>query len=110
METTQRPALNEAMNRLWAQFLPQIEERVATLETAAADLIDGTITVAQCEQASSAAHNLAGVLGTFGLAEGTTLAREAEAFYCIGPPIESTVNARMVEVAIRLRRLIATRK
>lgn len=110
MEMTQRRELDEAMNRLWAHYLPQIEERVATLELAAASLTDGTLTVAQCELASAAAHNLAGVLGTFGLAEGTTLAREAEAFYCIGPPIEPTVNARLVEVAVRLRALIASRK
>jgi HPt (histidine-containing phosphotransfer) domain-containing protein len=110
MEMAQQSALHEAMNRLWAQYLPQIEERVATLEAAGRSLMDGTLTAEQSERASAAAHNLAGVLGTFGLAEGTTLAREAEAFYCIGPPIEPTVNARMVEVAVRLRALIATRK
>ena len=97
------------MNRLWLHYLPRIEERVSTLQAAAAALADGTLTAAQCEQASSAAHNLAGVLGTFGLAEGTILAREAEAFYCIGPPIDSSVNSRLTEVAMQLRVLIADR-
>lgn len=110
METSDRSALNDAMNRLWHHYLPQIEERVNTLHIAAIALADGALTAVQCEQASSAAHNLAGVLGTFGLAEGTILAREAEAFYCIGPPVDySSVNGRLAEVVTQLRAMIASR-
>ena len=36
MDRARRTAgLNEALDRLWKQFLPQIEERVAALESAA---------------------------------------------------------------------------
>ena len=38
MGESPEPALVEAMNRLWVKFLPQLEERVATLEAAAAAL------------------------------------------------------------------------
>ena len=38
----------------------------------------GTLTHAEQQQAAADAHKLAGVLGTFGLNEGTELAREAE--------------------------------
>ena len=46
--------------------------------------LEGSLTAEQREQASSAAHKLAGVLGTFGLDEGTNLAREAEILYSSG--------------------------
>ena len=60
---------------MWAQFLPQIQERVAVLETAAEAFAAGRLSK-QHEAAKTAAHKLAGVLGTFGLTQGTVLARE----------------------------------
>lgn len=102
-------ALHAAMNRLWEFYLPQIRERVEALRSAAASLAEGSLTGEQCKNATAAAHNLAGVLGTFGLAEGTTLAREAEAFYGVGLPVAGTGNARLAEVAARLSELIANR-
>ena len=102
-------ALAEAMSRLWAQFLPQIEERVSTLESAAAALAEGSLTTTQCEEASSDAHKLAGVLGTFGLDRGTELAREAEQLYSSGQLSSSVSNGRPAELASQLRGIVATR-
>jgi HPt (histidine-containing phosphotransfer) domain-containing protein len=68
----------EALARLWTKFLPDIEQRVATLEVAAQALAAGALTNEQCESAQAAAHKLAGTLGTFGLHRGTDLARQAE--------------------------------
>ena len=110
MGNTTEPAFADALNRLWVKFLPQMEERVSALETAAAALAAGTLTQEEQNQASSEAHKLAGVLGTFGLHEGTTLAREAEEAY------KSTVRAgqapanRLVEIAGRLRAMLASRQ
>jgi len=36
MNATENIALHEALSRMWAKFLPEMEERVAILETAAA--------------------------------------------------------------------------
>ncbi len=102
-------ALAEAMNRLWSQFLPQIEERVSTLEDAAAALAEGSLTASQCEEAGSAAHKLAGVLGTFGLDQGTELAREAEQLYSSGPSAPSLLNGRPAALASELRVILAKR-
>lgn len=110
MALADQNSLDEAMNRLWAQFLPQIEQRVATLERAAAAIADGSLTAAQCEQASAAAHKLAGVLGTFGLAGGTLLARQAEAAYSSGCPVDPSVKERLAEAASQLRSMVAARK
>ncbi|MGB7547995.1 MAG: Hpt domain-containing protein [Terracidiphilus sp.] len=110
MEPAEHASLAEAMNRLWAQFLPQMEERVATLEAAAAALAERTLTAAWREQATSAAHKLAGVLGTFGLVEGTLLAREAEGFYSGAPAGDAAADGRPGEIASQLRAMLAARK
>jgi len=103
-------ALAEAMNRLWAQFRPQIEERIAILESAAVALSQGALSAAQCEEACAAAHNLAGVLGTFGLEEGTVRAREAEAFYANGHALAVPRTGQPTAIAADLRAILSTRK
>lgn len=110
MSNATEPAITDALNRLWAKFLPQIEARVATLETAASALAAGTLTEELQERASAEAHKLAGVLGTFGLHEGTLFAREAEEAYkgSFEPGQNST--DRLTELAARLRALVAGRQ
>ena len=102
------PELNEALDRLWKQFLPQIEERVTLLELAARALAGGELTDESRDAANAAAHKLAGVLGTFGLTRGTVLAREAELLYSgDSDPAEA---AHLTEIAAQLRAMIAARK
>jgi hypothetical protein len=101
--------LAEAINRLWAKHLPQMEERVGTLQKAAESLTNRTLTANDQELASADAHKLAGVLGTFGLKEGTELAREAERLYggsLDGDPIAAS---RLRAIAEQLRSMIANR-
>ncbi len=63
---------------LWKQYLPQIADRVGVLERACAALATGRLSEEERKAASGAAHKLAGVLGTFGRARGTEVAREVE--------------------------------
>ncbi len=110
MEPAGQPSLAEAMDRLWAQFRPQLEERVATLESAAAALAQGRLVPTQREHASAVAHKLAGVLGTFGLDEGTRLARETELAYSGDRHEDFAAAARLSEIASQLRAMLAGRK
>ena len=110
MEAAGQPSLAEAMDRLWAQFRPQLEERVSTLESAAAALAQGTLVPTQREHASSVAHKLAGVLGTFGLDEGTSLARETELAYSGDHHADFAAAARLSQIASQLRAMLAGRK
>jgi HPt (histidine-containing phosphotransfer) domain-containing protein len=103
-------ALHEAMNRLWVQFLPQIQERVSILEKAAAALAAGNLSPELCSEASSAAHKLAGVLGTFGLDQGTILAREAEALYASQAGAEAIGNDHPAALAAQLRSILSARE
>jgi HPt (histidine-containing phosphotransfer) domain-containing protein len=110
METNQQSAVAAAMKRLWVQFLPQLEERVRVLESAAAAVAEGSLTVEQREEASSAAHKLAGVLGTFGLDEGTNLAREAESFYSSGTEADRRAFERLAQIPLQLQAMFSARR
>ncbi|MGH9604137.1 MAG: Hpt domain-containing protein [Terracidiphilus sp.] len=103
-------ALGDALDRLWTRFLPEIEQRVAMLKSSAAAAAVGSLTQAQWEAAHSAAHKLAGVLGTFGLAEGTTLARELEDAYAHDAGIDAACGKRLAALAERLRAIVESRK
>lgn len=106
-EPLTQPDLTAALDRLWRQFLPQIEERVAALEAAGQALAERKLSDEQREAAASAAHKLAGVLGTFGLTKGTVLAREAE-MLCMGDA-DPIAAPQLTEIAVQLRALISGR-
>jgi HPt (histidine-containing phosphotransfer) domain-containing protein len=104
-EPVPQQALNEALDRLWKQFLPQIEERMAAIESAGRALWSGELTDLQRDAAHAAAHKLAGVLGTFGLTKGTILAREAE--FLSSGDADPAAASQLSEIARQLRVLIA---
>jgi len=99
--------LAEAMNRLWEKHLRQMQERVAMLRRAAENLAKGTLSSAEQQQAAAEAHKLAGVLGTFGLKEGTELAREAEALY--ESSLDRTGASRLTAIGDRLHAMMDSR-
>ena len=103
-EHATQPELNAALDRLWKQFLPQMDERVAALEAAGRALSMGRLSEDQREAAKSAAHKLAGVLGTFGLTKGTILAREAEMLYA--GDADPASAGQLNDIATQLRSLI----
>jgi HPt (histidine-containing phosphotransfer) domain-containing protein len=101
-----QPDLTAALDRLWARFLPEIRERVTVIESAVQALAAGSLSVEQKEAAASAAHKLAGVLGTFSLHRGTELARELEVQFTAAPDSAATLFA----LASELRAIIESRK
>jgi HPt (histidine-containing phosphotransfer) domain-containing protein len=101
--------LADALARLWAHFLPEMLERVVILESAAAAATANRLSDELRTAAHSAAHKLAGSLGTFGLDEGTLLAREAEALYCTESQPDPAVAERLALIAARLRNLVENR-
>jgi hypothetical protein len=109
MTDSNPPPLAAALDRLWTQFLPQFEERITVLENSAAALANGTLSAGQREEAHYAAHKLAGVLGTFGLVEGTDLAREAEVVYAGAREIDPGTALRLTQISARLRSLVESR-
>jgi HPt (histidine-containing phosphotransfer) domain-containing protein len=110
MDPIGQPALKEALDRLWVQFLPEMKERVALLEAAAAGFKTNHLSLNQHEAANSAAHKLAGVLGTFGLTKGTVLARELEIMYSRENGPDPALGAQLASIAAELRILVENRK
>lgn len=110
MSETVGSPLTEAMNRLWAKFLPQMQERVLTLQQTAEKAANGTLAVVDQEAAGSDAHKLAGVLGTFGLQKGTELAREAENLYAEELDETLAQSRRLTEIAEQLKTIIDNRQ
>jgi chemotaxis protein histidine kinase CheA len=102
------PDLTAALERLWAKFLPELRERVAILESSAHAVAAGSLTAAQQDEAQSAAHKLAGVLGTFNLERGTELARELELLYEQMP--DPSTAPRLAQRTSELHFLIDHRK
>jgi chemotaxis protein histidine kinase CheA len=103
-------AFAEAINRLWEKYFPQMEERVATLQQAAEKVRTGELTENEQQKAATNAHKLAGVLGTFGLTDGTHLAREAENLYENSGDKIRLSAARLAVIAGQLQAMIAGRK
>jgi HPt (histidine-containing phosphotransfer) domain-containing protein len=102
--------LNQVLDQLWVRFLPEIEERVSVLAAAVASLQQGKLDATEREAAHAAAHKLAGVLGTFGLARGTELARELEVAFESGSVIDRGTGLRLSGLVAEVRALIAGRK
>jgi HPt (histidine-containing phosphotransfer) domain-containing protein len=98
------------MDGLWARFLPEIKERVMVLEAAAQAASEDKLTAKQREAAQSAAHKLAGVLGTFDLTRGTVLARELELTFARESSPGCEAGAKLAETAAELRSMIESRK
>lgn len=91
--------LTGALAALWTRHRASNIERVARLEAAAAGTLRDALDEATRDAAEQAAHKLAGTLGTFGIADGTDLARRAETMLRDGPRDPQT----LAEVVVALR-------
>lgn len=106
MNPSEQTALTQALDRMWTRFLPEMKQRVAVLETAAAAFAANSLTLPQQQAASAAAHKLAGVLGTFGLSRGTDLARELELLYSSESGADPALGARLAALSAELCSLV----
>ena len=100
--------ITAALDRLWERFLPEIRGRIALIESAGIALRDGIPNSAQ-QEAAQAAHKLAGVLGSFGLALGTDLARKAELLLAEREAPGRIEPAELLRLAAGLRALVESR-
>lgn len=96
----------EAMAELLQRFRPLLEERVTLIEGAARAAAEGTLDDGQRSDGYGAAHKLAGVLGTFGMAEGTEKARVAEQLLGDGHPVGAPEVERLQQIAAELRAML----
>lgn len=74
----ERGDLKKMLAALWLQHRPEMLERLAVLERFSELMAHSEPGPDDLKAAISAAHKLAGALGTFGLQEGTNVARDVE--------------------------------
>lgn len=96
-------AMRRQLDAIWERSRKEIEARVDAIEGAAIALLDGPIEAAQRDDARREAHKLAGVAGTFGFPNSTTLAREAERILEATRTISPADVARLSAIANALR-------
>jgi HPt (histidine-containing phosphotransfer) domain-containing protein len=101
--------LSAALDNLWVRFLPEIRARVGMLDAAVAAYAAGAMTSEEREAVHSAAHKLAGTLGTFNLARGTELAREFELLFAEDCVPDSASAGRLASLAAELRVIVEGR-
>lgn len=102
--------ISQTLDRMWTKFLPDVRERVVVLDEAAKAAVNGVLNDSIRTGAQSAAHKLAGTLGTFGLAHGTDLARELELLYASNDGLEGAKAQRLATLASEIKAIIESRK
>jgi HPt (histidine-containing phosphotransfer) domain-containing protein len=81
--------LHDLLATLWSRSQQNINERLDVLRTAHRTLRTNPADKSGRRAGADAAHKLAGILGTFGLPEGTNLARRIEVMLESAAPIRS---------------------
>jgi hypothetical protein len=77
-ESESEPSLDDALAAIWQRAQPRLLARLDLIDTAVAALHRGDLDPDLAESARSEAHKTAGLIGTFGLHDGTDLARVLE--------------------------------
>lgn len=109
-EQQSTPDFTAILDKLWAKYLPDVLERVTVLDSAVQACADGKWTSEIRAAAHSAAHKLAGTLGTFNLAHGTELAREFETMSANDESFSAADAARLKSIAVEIRAAVINRK
>lgn len=104
-EPTQQQML-AIVGQVWHQFKKQVSEQVGVLETAVAAKSVQEFDRELWQQAKQEAHALAGALGTFGLSEGSQLARQIEQTLQAQQPLSLEEATHLREWVRLLRREI----
>ncbi len=98
MQETAQSRTNQLIADLWRKNQPQILERLAQLESAAAAAKGGTLADTQRSEAESLSHKLAGSLGMFGYPQGTTIARALEDEFHLDTPDPAVLDRLTAEL------------
>jgi HPt (histidine-containing phosphotransfer) domain-containing protein len=107
--STQAEKLQEMLQAMWKTSRPAILERFQTIRDAEKMLAAGSLDDGARKNAESAAHKLAGVLGTFGLPQGTQLASQIEALLASSSPLDTTHAHELARKLDELEAIIASK-
>lgn len=98
--------LSAALEQVWARFRGMMFERLAAAEAAADAAAAGRLTDEIRRRGERECHKLVGALGTFGLHEGSRLAREIEQRLHGSTPLTDAEIRRLAAQVLALRSLL----
>lgn len=106
-DTSSDDSITRLVAALWLKNKPTLAERVALLRRVQMELhTSGSIPQDQVTEASSCAHKLAGLLGTYGFPHGTDCARSIEFMMSTGP-LTAEANGNLDFLITELERIVA---
>jgi HPt (histidine-containing phosphotransfer) domain-containing protein len=94
---------------MWKSSRPTVAERIGTLRNAQERLAEGALDRITRKDAESAAHKLAGVLGTFGIPQGSALSSKIESLLAQDAGINQRQQQELASWLDDLEGLIATK-
>ncbi len=95
-----------AVAALWSQYRPIIAGRVTVLEQATRAALDDALSDELRQKAYGEAHKLAGSMGTFGFADASEMAREAEMMLDREAPLDAAAVACLSDLVRAIRQRI----
>ena len=101
--------LQQLLLKLWVNSKATIAERLETIRDAQTHMAKNSLNATKRSQAIDAAHKLAGILGTFGLPEGTELARQIEEGLNVSNPAEG-LNAEDLDALVKQLAVLIDKK
>lgn len=84
VQQKKKSQIKTALTELWQNLQSKTNERLAVLQQTATALTLNELAEEQKQKAQATAHKLAGILGVFGLAEGSRLAKQIEQMFKLG--------------------------
>ena len=106
LDPDQKQRTLAAIIKSWERLKPGVLNQVALLEQTATVWQKGTCSDELWQQATTEAHKLAGLLGTFGFAKGSELSHEMEDLLRTGMTFDRDRASRFWKLARALRRLL----
>ncbi len=107
-QTEAQKKLHDLLATLWEQRKNILIERLTTLQESIAGL-EAPAAEASRKLGAETAHKLAGILGTFGLPQGTEIAREAEVTLEKDGALSPQEIARLHQITEQLAKLLDQR-
>jgi HPt (histidine-containing phosphotransfer) domain-containing protein len=101
--------LADLLNEAWREYRGEITGRVDAMREAIAQGAAGTLEISKRAEANSAAHKLAGALGTFGMRDASRAALQMEAMLVPDAPLGEQEIGRfhgllqIIDEAVKLR-------
>lgn len=92
---------------MWEKFKTTMTDRIALLEQATTDLVKGTPDPELWQQAKVEAHRLIGALGSYGLIDGSQVARQIEALLQTDLPIAPDQVQQLEQLIATLKQIVA---